>query len=623
MLARLAAWLVRPEPPPLGWGIVTSVLLVALETLLAYPLSQAAPREAIGAIFLPGVLLVAMVWGMPLGVAMAVASSAAFDFFHVHPLRRFTLADLRDWLELAVLLLTAALGGALARLARARAGEAAQRRREADLIAGLTRLLLGAGEPGPVLPEAARRIADTLGMPSCRLLLDEPVDTAGEPHTVIPLQLDKRQGALLVPAGVPEPVLQRLGDRVLPPLEALLSAAAERAAAEAALRTLATEQAILRRVAVLVAHGAPPADVVAAVAAETAQLLGADATRLMRQEAPGTVTVVAEYGKPGLDSLLGRRLDVSGGVTELVLRSSRPARMDSYGDRRGTLADLARTEGMRGSVAAPVLVDGVVWGVLTALWSRSEPPPQGAEHQLAQFTELVATAVANAEDRAELTRSRARLVFAADEARRRIERDLHDGVQQRMVSLGLELRAAEALVPPELGELRARLDRTTDGLRSAFDDLQEISRGIHPALLSQGGLASALKALARRCPVPVAVRAGPRRRLPSGVEVAAYYVVSEALTNAAKHAAASTIDIDIDIAADPATRREQLVLSIRDDGDGGADPNRGSGLAGMRDRVEAIGGRLRIASPAGGGTHLSVTLPLSDGEQAQTIPAPT
>ncbi|GGM77581.1 DUF4118 domain-containing protein [Dactylosporangium sucinum] len=616
MLARLAAWLVRPEPPPLGWGIAAGALFVVLETLLAYPLAQTAPREAIGALFLPGVLIVAIVWGLRLGVATAIASALAFDFFHVHPLRRFTLADLRDWLELAVLLLTAALGGALARLARSRAAEATQRRGEADLIAGLARLVLGAGELPPVLPEAARRIADTLGMPSCSIVLDDPGTADGEPRVVIPLRLDNRTGALVVPAGLPPPVLRRLYDRVLSPLEALLSAAGERAAAEAALRTLAAEQAILRRVAVLVAHGAPPADVVTAVAAETARLLGADATRLLRHEAPGTVTVVAEYGKPGFDSLVGRRLDVSGGVAELVLRTSRPARMDSYGDRRGTLADLARTEGMHSSVAAPVLVDGGVWGVLTVLWARPDPPPPGVEQRLAQFTELVATAVANAEDRAELTRSRARLVFAADEARRRIERDLHDGVQQRLVSLGLELRAAEALVPAQLGELRDRLSRTTDGLRSAFDDLQEISRGIHPAILSQGGLGSAIKALARRSPVPVAVRTGPRRRLPIGVEVAAYYVVSEALTNAAKHAAASEVDIDIEFAPDPATRREQLILSVRDDGAGGADPSLGSGLAGLRDRVEAIGGRLRIASPAGGGTHLSVTLPLEDSQVA-------
>ncbi|MET7403303.1 DUF4118 domain-containing protein [Dactylosporangium sp. NPDC005572] len=616
MLARIAAWLVRPEPPPLGWGIAAAAALVVLETLMAYPLAQVAPREAIGAIFLPGVLLIAMVWGMPLGVAMAVVSATAFDFFHVHPVRRFTAADVREWLELGVLLLTAALGGALARLARARASEAAQRRREADLIAGLTRLILGAGELPPVLPEAARRIAATLGVPHAELVLDE--SAADGPQVVVPLRLDERTGTLLLPAGTPEPVLTRLYDRVVPPLEALLSAASERVAAEEALRTLAVEQAMLRRVAVLVAHGAPPADVVAAVAAEAARLLSADATRLMRQEAPGTVTVIAEYSKPGLESLLGRRLDVSGGVTELVLRSSRPARMDSYGGRRGTLADLARTEKMRSSVAAPVLVDGVVWGVLTVLWARAEPPPEGAEHRLAQFTELVATAVANAEDRAELTRSRARLVFAADEARRRIERDLHDGVQQRLVSLGLELRAAEALVPPELGELRDRLSRTTDGLRCAFDDLQEISRGIHPAILSQGGLTSAIKALARRSPVPVAVRAGPRRGLPSCVEVTAYYVVSEALTNAAKHAGASAVDVDLKIAPDATTRREQLLMSIRDDGHGGADPSLGSGLAGMRDRVEAIGGRLRVASPAGGGTHLTVTLPLDGCDDPQT-----
>jgi len=211
------------------------------------------------------------------------------------------------------------------------------------------------------------------------------------------------------------------------------------------------------------------------------------------------------------------------------------------------------------------------------------------------------------ESRAELTASRARVVAAGDDARRRIERDLHDGTQQRLVSLGLDLRSAEAMVPPGSDELGAQLARSAEGLAEAVEDLQEISRGIHPAILSRGGLGPALKALARRSAVPVELDLHVDRRLPASVEVAAYYVVSEAITNATKHAEPSVIQVDAE-AADSTFR-----LAVRDDGAGGADPGRGSGLLGLRDRVEASGGRLEITSPPDGGTSLLVTIPLVDG----------
>jgi signal transduction histidine kinase len=206
--------------------------------------------------------------------------------------------------------------------------------------------------------------------------------------------------------------------------------------------------------------------------------------------------------------------------------------------------------------------------------------------------------------RTELTASRARMVAAGDEARRRIERDLHDGTQQRLVSLGLELRAAEAMVPAGSEELRVQLARTADGLAAAVADLQEVSRGIHPAILSRGGLEPALKALARRSAVPVELHIRADRRLPEQVEVAAYYVVSEALTNAAKHADASLVRVDLEV-PDSVVR-----LAVRDDGAGGADPDHGSGLVGLRDRVEAIGGDLELTSPPGEGTSLLVTIPV-------------
>jgi signal transduction histidine kinase len=204
-----------------------------------------------------------------------------------------------------------------------------------------------------------------------------------------------------------------------------------------------------------------------------------------------------------------------------------------------------------------------------------------------------------------LTESRARVVAASDETRRRIERDLHDGTQQRLVSLGLELRAAEAMAPPELTELRSQLSHTAEGLAGAVEELQEISRGIHPAILSKGGLGPALKTLARRSAIPVELDIRGSRRPPQPVEAAAYYVVSEALTNAAKHSNASAVWVDVD------TGDAALRVSIRDDGVGGAAPGQGSGLLGLKDRVEALGGAIEIDSPGGGGTSVRVSIPLS------------
>jgi signal transduction histidine kinase len=617
MQARLAGWLVRAKPPPLALGFTAGALFVVVEMLLAHALGLIGLRSGSVVIFLLGLVVVSWIWGLWLAMAVTVASAVAYNVLYVPPVRNLEIERTQDWAALTLFLLMAALAGWMARLARTRAVELAERRQEAELIAEGGRLLLGAADLRSGLPKASRHLAQALQLPYAAIEFDS---LAGdESRLALPLRCS-RTGALVVPADLPEPILRRLRERVVPELERLLLAAIEREAmgdslrasrdelqaSRDELRELATEQASLRRVAVLVARGAPPDEVLRAVAAETTSLLGADATRLMRHEAPGTISVLAEYG---MQSPLGRRLPVAGSVAELVQHTSRPARVDSYDDRRGHLADVAREEGFHSSVAAPVMVEGSVWGSLVVLWRRRTPSPPGTEERLAQFCELLAAAVANTESRAQLSTSRARVVLAADEARRRIERDLHDGVQQRLVSLGLELREVEALVPDELDEVKAQLGRTTEGLANAFADLQEISRGLHPAILSQGGLVPALKALARRSPVPVRINAGPKRRLPSCVEVTAYYVVSEALTNAAKHAHASLVDVDVNITADGSTQQEALTLMICDDGVGGVDPVLGTGVVGLVDRVEALGGQLQISSPEGAGTTLLATLP--------------
>jgi signal transduction histidine kinase len=303
---------------------------------------------------------------------------------------------------------------------------------------------------------------------------------------------------------------------------------------------------------------------------------------------------------------VGMRFTLEGdNVAALVLRTGRPARMDSHDNAAGSAAAQIRELDLRSAVGAPIIVDGHLWGVAAVASLRPEPLPPDTETRVGDFTELVATAIANAATHTELTASRARIVTAADDARRRIERDLHDGAQQRLVSLGLEMRTAEASVPPELHSFKDQISHLVTGLTGVSEDLQEISRGIHPAILSKGGLGPALKTLARRSAVPVELDVGVDRRLPDSIEVGAYYIVSEALTNAAKHARASVVKVGIE------TEGANLLLSIRDDGIGGADAAKGSGLIGLTDRVAALGGTLTVISPPGQGTSLQAELPLS------------
>jgi signal transduction histidine kinase len=372
------------------------------------------------------------------------------------------------------------------------------------------------------------------------------------------------------------------------------------------LRRVAEEQSALRRVATLVAQASSSTLIFESVIREIGLLFNADLARLERYESDGTVTGVAAWSREGDHGLsVGTRFPLSGtSIAALVLQRHGPARVDSFAGASGQIADESRKLGIRSSVGSPIVVAGRVWGVIAASSKGEAPFPPDTEAKLTEFTELVATAIANAESRAELAASRARVVAAADDARRRIERDLHDGTQQRLISLGLELRSAEAMVPPELTELRAELSETAKRLASATEDLRELAQGIHPPILSRAGLGPALKVLARRSLVPVDLDLRGERRLPQPVEVAAYYVVSEALANAAKHSDASIVHVEVE-AADSVVR-----LSIHDDGSGGADPRRGSGLVGLRDRVEALGGTLEITSPAGQGTSLRAEIPI-------------
>ena len=373
------------------------------------------------------------------------------------------------------------------------------------------------------------------------------------------------------------------------------------------LHVVADLQASLRRVATLVARGVAPSEVFSAVADELARCLGVRHTTLFRFEPDGAGLLIAGHHESDrTEMVVGQRFSLEGeSVAAMVFRTGRPARMDSHDHdkARGPAADYIRRLGMRSGVGVPIIVDGRVWGAAIVGSSQPDPLPPDTELRLGDFADLVTTAIANAEAHAQLTASRARIVAAGDEARRRFERDLHDGAQQRLVTLGLKLRSAEASVPPELGSVREQLAEIVDGLTGVSTDLQEISRGLHPAILSRGGLVPALKTLARRSSVPVELRLGVDQRLPDSVEVATYYVVAESLTNAAKHAQASEVRVTVE------TDGPTVRLSIRDDGIGGADSGRGSGLTGLTDRVEALGGHLQMSSPIGSGTSLLATIP--------------
>jgi signal transduction histidine kinase len=301
---------------------------------------------------------------------------------------------------------------------------------------------------------------------------------------------------------------------------------------------------------------------------------------------------------------IGRRWPTKGrNVAWIVLQTRRSGRIDDFSDSTDPIGVAAREAGYKSAVGSPIVVEGELWGVMTATSNEGSLPP-GTEARLASFTELVATAIANAESKSELAGSRRRIVAASDETRRRIERNLHDGTQQRLVSLGLSVRAAEANLPSERDDLRAELSGVAQGLAAAVEELQELSRGIHPSILSRGGLGPALQTLAHRSAIPVDLDVTTDVRLAEPIEVAAYFVASEALANAAKHSEASRIDLSL------ARRDGSLVLSVRDDGVGGADAGRGSGLVGLTDRVEALGGSIRVSSRPGEGTQITAELPL-------------
>jgi len=388
----------------------------------------------------------------------------------------------------------------------------------------------------------------------------------------------------------------------------LVATAIANTEARAEVERLAAEQAALRRVATLIAEGASPSAVLDAVAAEMELALGADAAMLLRYEPDEEVTVVARRvpNLPGLST--GTRISHQGeNVSAIVRRTGQPARIGNYRRARGPIADVSRAAGLdvRAAVGAPIVVDGRLWGVIIASWGGERSPPDDTEERMAAFAELLDTAIANADSRDQLMASRARLLTAGDEARRRVVRDLHDGAQQRLVHTIVTLKLAQQAFRDDDGTAESLVNEALDNAEEGNRELRELARGILPAALTRGGLTAGVDAFVARLNLPVRVDV-PDDRLPAEIEASAYFIVAEALTNAVKHSRADRAEVKASL------KDTMLYIEVRDNGAGGVNPE-GGGLVGMRDRVTTFGGRLEIESSPSSGTLIAATLPISTG----------
>jgi signal transduction histidine kinase len=341
-----------------------------------------------------------------------------------------------------------------------------------------------------------------------------------------------------------------------------------------------------------------------AVSEESARVLEVNASAVFRFEGDDTATIVGRHDRDNIGAFqIGERLAVDENTTiGRVLYSGAPARIDDYATLGGDLPKLMLQIGYRSTVSAPIVVAGILWGAVAI--ASVEPLPAESETRLGAFCELISLAVASAQARDDLRSSRARIVNAGDEQRRKLERNLHDGAQQRLVSLALQIRVAQAQLKSNPDAAAESLKGAAQELDLALEELRELARGLHPGALTEHGLATALESLAGRLPIEVRLDA-PAERLPQNLEATVYYIVLEALTNVVKHAEATAADVVITL------DKDALRFEIRDNGKGSADPAGGSGILGLRDRAEAAGGTLFVVSPPGKGTVVTAQLPIT------------
>jgi signal transduction histidine kinase len=619
----------------------------------------------LGGVYVYVVLVAASRLGPLFAVPLAIAGGLAFDSFYIPPTREFGAADWQNWLVVAIYILMGVLIGILGARSRQRAESADQARgalaSEQAALRRVATLVASEPSPGEVFAAVAEEVNRLLGVENTLVYRYEAEGTVavvavgGEGDIGVPIgtrvplegenvaarvletgrpaRLDDyasatgssaalaRDVGIRSAVGTPIVVEGRLWggmialSRQTEPLPKgtesriggfgqLVAAAISNTEARAQVGRLAEEQAALRRVATLVAGGASPTAVFDAVAAEAARALDAERASLLRYEPDAATVVIMARGGPAPTGLLpvGTRVSIEGeNVVGAVLRTGLPARMGSSEGLSGSIAELSRESGVRASISVPITVEGRLWGTMHASWSEEEPPPD-TEERMARFAELVGTAIANADSRAQLTASRARVVAAGDEARRRVVRDLHDGAQQRLVHTIVALKLAQRALREDEGTSDSLVQEALAQAEDANAELRELAHGILPWVLSRGGLRAGVDALVSRIDLPVRVDVSGER-FPPGIEAGAYFVVAEALTNAVKHSRTKRAEVSASV--DDGV----LHVEVRDHGVGGAIPDR-AGLVGLDDRVSALGGRLRVEGPPDGGTLIAADLPL-------------
>jgi signal transduction histidine kinase len=648
-------------PPIPRWlsAALTSVALVAAITAVIALLDPRVPALGLGVLYLFAVVPIALVYGPAVAGVVSVASIAAFNYFFLPPRHSLDPGASQQREVLAALLVSSLV---ISQLAARSQREARRSARLADEQAALRRvatLVAQAVPPNELFAAATEEAARLLGADLAAMSRYEtdhtltvvatwaaagerpemearwPIEEGdlattvlrtGRParmeahggiperHAVIREELGIRSSVAcpIVVEGRPWGVLV-VGSKQAEPLPAdtesrlenfseLVATAMSNAQVRAEVQRLADEQAALRRVATLVARESPPAGVFAAVADELSRLLRIDETAVFRYEDGKSVTVVANSNEVDPPVPLGGRRTLEGdNVAGRVQRTGRPARIDDYAQLDGALAADARGCGLRSGAGAPIHLEGRLWGVIVA-GSRQPRLPAGTEERIGQFADLVATAISNGEARRELAASRARIVAATDDERRRVVRDLHDGAQQRLVHTIITLKLARRALELRQDSAPALVGDALHQAERANDELRELAHGILPGVLARGGLRGGVLALASRTPVPVEIDVSVGR-LPTAVEATAYFVVAEALTNVAKHARAERAEVVARI------EDGTLAVHVRDDGVGGATRG-GSGLVGLADRLAALDGELQIESPAGGGTLVAAAIPL-------------
>ena len=628
----------NPGPPRLGRRQVLegAVLLTLLVLVAELPSQRDVPY-----IVFPLLIWAALRFG-PRGASLSLLLVAGLTVLNTaHNTGPFVRESITDsLLSTQLFLATAALSSlVLAAVTAERATATAALRANEERLQSVVRCMaegLIVREDRGVITECNAVAERLIGLSRDRLLGLRPddvigpgVDERGEPLTGgqllgdraltdnasdagIVARMTRPDGTAVWVSASSGPVLDAAG-RIAGVVTSLSDITSRRAAEERLVaserdtRTLAEEQSALRRIATQVAAEAPPRALFVQVTEEVGRLLNAPSVRVVRYEQDGQAAILGGWTEDGDGLPVGSSVPVDGEtVLARVRRSGRVERIEGYEGIGGELAERLRARGYRASVAAPVRVAGRVWGALVASAHDSRDLDEAAERRLCDVAELVAQALANADAREMLAASRARIVEAGDAERRRLERNLHDGAQQRLVALVVQLRLIRAAVDSDLAGARSALDSAISELREALEELRELARGIHPAVLTNYGLGRAVAALAARSPVHVEIAAIPEERLPASVEAAAYYIIAEAITNVAKYAAASHITVTVDQMTD-CTRVE-----VTDNGVGGADPAAGSGLRGIADRVEALNGRLQVMSPVGVGTTVRAELPRTE-----------